>query len=123
MFPFSANHVFSFTPHSGPVDVLSSAQVPAAPRFRIASRISAKRIKHRGSSIELGEFSQLDGHTQEADQNNKDCSLDQHPERKLLELNLDLLQPRAMKFSHSIQFNAVPDWSSNYINYSNLKKL
>jgi phosphate transporter len=29
----------------------------------------------------------------------------------------------AMKFSHSIQFNAVPDWSSNYISYSNLKKL
>ncbi|KAF3922170.1 hypothetical protein ABW21_db0204143 [Orbilia brochopaga] len=28
-----------------------------------------------------------------------------------------------MKFSHSIQFNAVPDWSSNYIAYSNLKKL
>ncbi|KAF1345455.1 SPX domain-containing protein [Delphinella strobiligena] len=28
-----------------------------------------------------------------------------------------------MKFSHSIQFNAVPDWSSNYISYSNLKKL
>ncbi|KAK0794273.1 low-affinity phosphate transporter [Friedmanniomyces endolithicus] len=28
-----------------------------------------------------------------------------------------------MKFSHSIQFNAVPDWSSRYISYSNLKKL
>ncbi|RKF57917.1 putative transporter C3B8.04c [Golovinomyces cichoracearum] len=28
-----------------------------------------------------------------------------------------------MKFSHSIQFNAVPDWSSNYLAYSNLKKL
>ena len=28
-----------------------------------------------------------------------------------------------MKFSHSIQFNAVPDWSSYYISYSNLKKL
>jgi hypothetical protein len=29
----------------------------------------------------------------------------------------------AMKFSHSVQFNAVPEWSSHYINYSNLKKL
>ncbi|KAF2765520.1 SPX-domain-containing protein, partial [Teratosphaeria nubilosa] len=29
----------------------------------------------------------------------------------------------AMKFSHSIQFNAVPDWSSHYISYSNLKKI
>ncbi|KAI9768603.1 MAG: low-affinity phosphate transporter [Geoglossum simile] len=28
-----------------------------------------------------------------------------------------------MKFSHSLQFNAVPDWSSYYIAYSNLKKL
>ncbi|PSR85628.1 SPX domain-domain-containing protein [Coniella lustricola] len=28
-----------------------------------------------------------------------------------------------MKFSHSIQFNAVPDWSSHYIAYSNLKKV
>ena len=28
-----------------------------------------------------------------------------------------------MKFSHSVQFNAVPEWSSHYINYSNLKKL
>jgi phosphate transporter len=28
-----------------------------------------------------------------------------------------------MKFSHSIQFNAVPDWSAYYIAYSNLKKL
>lgn len=28
-----------------------------------------------------------------------------------------------MKFSHSIQFNAVPDWSNSYIAYSNLKKL
>lgn len=28
-----------------------------------------------------------------------------------------------MKFSHSIQFNAVPDWSSKYIAYTTLKKL
>ncbi|KAI9832476.1 MAG: low-affinity phosphate transporter [Phylliscum demangeonii] len=28
-----------------------------------------------------------------------------------------------MKFSHSIQFNAVPEWSNYYISYSNLKKL
>jgi phosphate transporter len=34
-----------------------------------------------------------------------------------------LAAKEAMKFSHSIQFNAVPDWSSNYISYSNLKKL
>lgn len=28
-----------------------------------------------------------------------------------------------MKFSHSIQFNAVPEWSSKYIAYTTLKKL
>ncbi|KAJ9245107.1 hypothetical protein DTO169E5_974 [Paecilomyces variotii] len=28
-----------------------------------------------------------------------------------------------MKFSHSLQFNSVPDWSAYYIGYSNLKKL
>ncbi|ORZ13932.1 SPX domain-domain-containing protein [Lobosporangium transversale] len=28
-----------------------------------------------------------------------------------------------VKFSHSLQFNAVPDWASEYIAYSNLKKI
>ncbi|CAG8892145.1 unnamed protein product [Penicillium nalgiovense] len=37
--------------------------------------------------------------------------------------NVDPDSKAKMKFSHSIQFNAVPDWSSNYIAYSNLKKL
>ena len=27
-----------------------------------------------------------------------------------------------MKFSHSLQFNSVPDWADHYIAYSNLKK-
>lgn len=40
-------------------------------------------------------------------------------ERKLREV----LARDEMKFSHSIQFNAVPDWSGHYISYSNLKKL
>ncbi|KAG8531123.1 uncharacterized protein KY384_004480 [Bacidia gigantensis] len=43
----------------------------------------------------------------------------QRAERVLLSLE----RGENMKFSHSIQFNAVPDWSGNYINYSNLKKL
>lgn len=34
-----------------------------------------------------------------------------------------LEQRDEMKFSHSIQFNAVPDWSNHYIAYSNLKKV
>jgi hypothetical protein len=42
---------------------------------------------------------------------------------KLAQSAGDLETTAKMKFSHSIQFNAVPDWSSNYIAYSNLKKL
>jgi len=42
--------------------------------------------------------------------------------RKRLEKLEKLAEAEEMKFSHSIQFNAVPDWSSNYIAYSNLKK-
>ncbi|KAF2730031.1 hypothetical protein EJ04DRAFT_537518 [Polyplosphaeria fusca] len=34
-----------------------------------------------------------------------------------------LCEEAEMKFSHSLQFNSVPDWSSHYIAYSNLKKL
>ena len=53
-------------------------------------------------------------------------ALNDHARRKAKK-RLDKLESLAeaeeMKFSHSIQFNAVPDWSSNYISYSNLKKL
>ncbi|KAI4253985.1 MAG: hypothetical protein LQ352_003369 [Teloschistes flavicans] len=73
------------------------------------------------SSIELVESFQLDGQARNAHPITQDCSLHPDPERKLLEP--EPLEAREMKFSHSIQFNAVPDWSSNYINYSNLKKL
>jgi hypothetical protein len=44
-------------------------------------------------------------------------------ESKLVEKRRWLDEQDEMKFSHSIQFNAVPDWSSHYIAYSNLKKL
>lgn len=42
--------------------------------------------------------------------------------QKRLDKVLRLAEAEEMKFSHSIQFNAVPDWASNYISYSNLKK-
>lgn len=45
-----------------------------------------------------------------------------HAHRRYKKLS-DLVRREEMKFSHSIQFNAVPDWSSNYISYSNIKKL
>jgi len=44
-------------------------------------------------------------------------------ERKKDEKRRWLEEQDEMKFSHSLQFNAVPDWSSHYIAYSNLKKL
>lgn len=46
----------------------------------------------------------------------------QRREKRLQKLE-ELAEREEMKFSHSIQFNAVPDWSSHYISYSNLKKL
>ncbi|KAH8700477.1 putative plasma membrane phosphate transporter Pho87 [Talaromyces proteolyticus] len=42
---------------------------------------------------------------------------------KLGHENTPVYDPANMKFSHSIQFNAVPDWSAYYIAYDNLKKL
>lgn len=45
-----------------------------------------------------------------------------HPARQA-QVDLDTETAATMKFSHSIQFNAVPDWSTNYIAYSNLKKM
>ena len=48
------------------------------------------------------------------------------PQRELrrLQKRLDKLESLAeqeeMKFSHSIKFNTVPEWSDNYISYSNL---
>ncbi|KAF2205637.1 SPX-domain-containing protein [Delitschia confertaspora ATCC 74209] len=44
-------------------------------------------------------------------------------ERKKREKLERLQEADEMKFSHSLQFNSVPDWSSHYIAYSNLKKL
>ena len=43
-------------------------------------------------------------------------------EQKRREKLEQLREADEMKFSHSLQFNAVPDWSNHYIAYSNLKK-
>ena len=52
-------------------------------------------------------------------QQEKDKKHKEKLERAFVGANAD----EEMKFSHSIQFNAVPDWSNQYIAYSNLKKL
>lgn len=45
------------------------------------------------------------------------------PSNKLQLYLLKKKNKNEMKFSHSLQFNAVPEWTSKYINYSQLKKI
>ena len=69
-----------------------------------------------GESIELLNLDKQQGRAKAED----------HERRRRIKSGLklrELHRKEAMKFSHSVQFNAVPDWSSNYISYSNLKKL
>lgn len=53
--------------------------------------------------------------------------LKQGPDIALEDLDFSHSKPpssfQPMKFSHSLQFNAVPEWSSKYISYSSLKKV
>ena len=71
---------------------------------------------HLGTAIELDD---LAGHNCREGAEDRQYRREWKRGRKLHQL----LQEEEMKFSHSIQFNAVPDWSSKYISYSNLKKL
>lgn len=66
--------------------------------------------------FELADYSGIEGQKEEREQ------LSRRDNRRAEKLR-SLLEADEMKFSHSIQFNAVPDWSSHYIAYSNLKKL
>ncbi|KAL9603157.1 MAG: hypothetical protein Q9219_001360 [cf. Caloplaca sp. 3 TL-2023] len=107
-----ANHVYSLTPRS------RAAEVPATVPFRPGP----DDILHAYSvpPIPLQEFNPpANQNTKPAKFDDQHCHVLREPERKLRKSS----QLREMKFSHSIQFNAVPDWSSNYIAYSNLKKL
>ncbi|KAL8869480.1 MAG: hypothetical protein Q9174_004245 [Haloplaca sp. 1 TL-2023] len=115
MFPFSANHVFSFTPRFVPT--IKIGLIPAAADF--GPIIRPKTLKVDDLYIELEQSPHFNGQ----DQEEKKCEQDQPLHRDSGRQSLISLDDWEMKFSHSIQFNAVPDWSSNYINYSNLKKL
>lgn len=68
------------------------------------------------AEFELADYASIQAHKQKEVRNS---------ERKVrrAEKRRTLDEADEMKFSHSIQFNAVPDWSSKYIAYSNLKKL
>ncbi|KAK5046031.1 hypothetical protein LTR84_008818 [Exophiala bonariae] len=90
-----------------PRNTLGNQSHPNSPRpFRLAS------VAPAGPSIELDTFNP-----------DRRKARDRRRHEKRLQKLESLDQREAMKFSHSIQFNAVPDWSSNYISYSNLKKL
>ncbi|KAL8950197.1 MAG: hypothetical protein Q9222_003760 [Ikaeria aurantiellina] len=112
MFPFTANHVFSFHPPFQP------AEIPRTASAELLHGPHAASEPH-DNSIELEPLPQLDGQSRKAERDAANSSLHKgsgHP------LQLPA-KAGEMKFSHSIQFNAVPDWSSHYIAYSNLKKL
>ena len=80
---------------------------------------------HRGArspTIEQFELIELppSAYTTAKAAEHSDSTRERKRQAKLCRLLLDEAE---MKFSHSLQFNAVPDWSSHYIAYSNLKKL
>ena len=93
----------------------------ATERGGIAS-LRTKTNPHGGDNdpaleeYELGDYVAIRAHR---DQLEKESRRTAKREEKLRWLN----EQDEMKFSHSIQFNAVPDWSSQYLAYSNLKKL
>ena len=111
MFSFGANHGSASTPRS------RAADIPAA--GHCASDIVHVHIKYPKSSIQLEELCPPTRHSKEAPDCAQHCRTPRDPERKLRQTS----HSGEMKFSHSVQFNAVPDWSSHYIAYSNLKKL
>ncbi|KAL8781758.1 MAG: hypothetical protein Q9213_005867 [Squamulea squamosa] len=116
MFPFTANHIFSFTPR-----FLLQIDIPAAAQNSRADIVHvAYDNNHDESSVELDTLLQLDGQSILTEKDAQPCSFRPQAE---LKLPRSFSRSREMKFSHSIQFNAVPDWSSHYIAYSNLKKL
>lgn len=65
---------------------------------------------------ELGDYVEIQARKDRQDREARKRAKRDEKVRRLDELD-------EMKFSHSIQFNAVPDWSSQYLAYSNLKKL
>ncbi|KAK3079337.1 hypothetical protein LTS18_005119, partial [Coniosporium uncinatum] len=77
--------------------------------------------RERVNAAEEFELQSLDG--AETSYQEEEDLVEARRKEKRREKLARLLEAEEMKFSHSIQFNAVPDWSSHYIAYSNLKKL
>lgn len=75
-----------------------------------------------GESFQLQDLSQLRESREQARKRLEEQLCKQRRDDEKFFSRLDQAES-GMKFSHSIQFNAVPDWSSHYIAYSNLKKM
>ncbi|OCK75490.1 SPX-domain-containing protein [Lepidopterella palustris CBS 459.81] len=92
---------------------------PKPPRSALFAALDGRRIASdfTGESFELQELHE------QTDERGDTGRAESHRERKRREKLEQLLAADEMKFSHSLQFNSVPDWSSHYIAYSNLKKL
>lgn len=72
------------------------------------------------TAIELEDYPEPGREARRQPADGREARRKEKRERKLQRL---VQEAEDMKFSHSIQFNAVPDWSNHYISYSNLKKL
>lgn len=92
-----------------------AANIPST-RLAEGGSISASHQLADYEEFELADFAGLQRHKEQGARYLK-------REAKRVEKIRQLDEADEMKFSHSIQFNAVPDWSSHYIAYSNLKKL
>jgi phosphate transporter len=84
---------------------------------------SPSTLDHSGDhrdveSTQAFELQELDRHTYTPKKGTRESKRDRKRREKLEQLR----EADEMKFSHSLQFNAVPDWSNHYIAYSNLKK-
>jgi hypothetical protein len=79
-------------------------------------------LSEEGESIPLRTFTTSDDDSAEVETKAREERDKWHRGNEKFVRRLDAAEG-GMKFSHSIQFNAVPDWSSYYIAYSNLKKL
>jgi hypothetical protein len=76
------------------------------------------------TTYELDDFAVVQPTTGKADKQAQANEAKHARRRQKREVKKRWLEERdEMKFSHSIQFNAVPDWTSHYLAYSTLKKL
>ncbi|KAJ4297640.1 hypothetical protein N0V90_005534 [Kalmusia sp. IMI 367209] len=95
----------------------ASLAIPRAlPSTAILDRIALYRDRPTEDALELQE---LPKHASSPRRSKREHKRAQKRQEKLEQLRA----ADEMKFSHSLQFNAVPDWSNHYIAYSNLKKL